>query len=40
MSLYGTRDAAANWKDAHAKVLQEHQLERGVCVFMFFLLTR
>ena len=30
MSLYGTRDAAANWEDAYAKVLQEHQFERGV----------
>ena len=29
VSLYGTRDAAANWEDACAKVLQEHQFERG-----------
>ena len=30
VSLYGTRDAAANWEDANAKVLQEHQFERWV----------
>ena len=30
VSLYGTRDAAANWEDACAKVLQAHQFERGV----------
>ena len=30
VSLCGTRDAAANWEDACAKVLQAHQFERGV----------
>ena len=30
VSLYGTRDAAANWEDAYAKVLREHQFDRGV----------
>ena len=30
VSLCGTRDAAANWEDACAKVLQAHQLEHGV----------
>ena len=32
VSLYGTRDAAANWEDAHAKVLREHQFDRGLGV--------
>ena len=31
MSLYGTRDAAANWEDAYAKVLREH-LKNGTGV--------
>ena len=26
VSLYGTRDAAANWEDAHANAMQEHSL--------------
>ena len=30
VSLYSTRDAAENWENAYAKVLQEHQFERGV----------
>ena len=30
VSLFGTRDAAAKWEDARAKVLREHQFERGV----------
>ena len=30
VSLYGTRDAAANWEDACAKVLREHQFNRWV----------
>ena len=30
VSLYGTRDTAENWADAYAKVLREHQFERGV----------
>ena len=29
VSLYGTRDAAANWEDAYAKVLTEHGFSRG-----------
>ena len=36
VSLYGACDAAANSEDAYAKVLQEHQFERGVvcpCAF-------
>ena len=28
VSLYGTRDAAANWEDAYAKVQREHQFDR------------
>ena len=37
VSLYGTRDAAANWEDAYAKVLQEHQFNRGVaCPCSFY----
>ena len=37
MSLYGTRDAAANWEDADAKVLHEHHFERGVaCPCSFY----
>ena len=34
VSRYGTRHAAANWEDANAKVLQEHQFERGVFVLV------
>ena len=30
VSLLGTRDAAANWEDAYAKVLTEHGFARGV----------
>ena len=30
VSQYGTRDAAANWGDAYAKVLTEHGFARGV----------
>ena len=30
VSLYGTCDTAAYWEDANAKVLREHQFERGV----------
>ena len=30
VSLYGTRDAAANWEDAYAEVLREHLFDRGV----------
>ena len=29
VSLHGTRDAAANWEDAYAKVLTEHGFARG-----------
>ena len=29
MPLHGTRDAAANWEDAYAKVLTEHGFIRG-----------
>ena len=29
VSLYGTRDAAANWEDAYAKVWTEHGFSRG-----------
>ena len=37
LSLYGTRDAAAIWEDACARVLQEHQFERGfVCPCSFY----
>ena len=37
VSLYGTRDAAENWEDAYAKILQEHQFERGVaCLCSFY----
>ena len=32
LSLYGTRDAPANWEDAYAEVLHEHQFERGLRV--------
>ena len=38
VSLYGTRDATANWEDAYAKVLTEHSpcpfccKERGIRV--------
>ena len=34
--LYGARDAAANWEDAYAKTLQEHQFERGVACLCSF----
>ena len=30
VSLFGTRDAAANWEDAHAKILPERVFARGV----------
>ena len=37
VSLYGTRDAAANWENACAKVLREHQFDRGVaCPCSFY----
>ena len=37
VSLYGIRDAAAHWKDACAKVLQEHQFVGGVaCLSSFY----
>ena len=29
VSLYHTRDTAANWEDAHAKVFPKHQFGRG-----------
>ena len=35
VSLYGTRDAAANWEDAHANVLQEYQFGRGVAASLY-----
>ena len=41
VSLYGTRDAAANWEDAYVKVLQEHQFDRGVaCPCSFYTRAR
>ena len=37
VSLYGTRDAAANWEDAYPNVLREHQFDRGVaCPCSFY----
>ena len=29
VSQHGIRDAAANWEDAHAKILMEHGFARG-----------
>ena len=37
VSLCGTREAAADWGDAYAKVLQERQFQRGVaCPCSFY----